>query len=461
MVQNARAALKQWAGASVNRQIFSAAFVVGIITIGVKMVAMLRELVIAWQFGTSDVVDAYLIALILPNFIIIVVVGAFNAAFIPAYIQVRENKGHVAAQKLFSSATLGGALLLVIVAIVVALAVPYLLPFLASSFNAEKLAMTQRLVYTLMPWVVFSAVMQIWSATLNAEERFVVVAATPVITSVFTLFMLIALSSALGVYALVLGLVGGSLLEAVALGAVLRRGGMSVRPLWGGLDDDLRRVTGQMLPLVASGIFINSNQIVDQAVAASLPGSGNVAALNFGIRLIMVLTAILSVALSTAVIPYFSKLVAARDWIHLRSTFRKTMLLSLVGTIPLTIGVVVFSTPIIQVFLQRGAFTSEDTQLVSRIQAFAALQIPFYVAAILGVRLISSMQRNAVLLKISIVNFVVNVTADLLLARYFGIAGIALSTTVVYSVACLMVFGYIYVFAGRHWLDTAPSNTSK
>jgi putative peptidoglycan lipid II flippase len=424
------------------------------------MVGMMRELVIAWQFGTSDVVDAYLIALALPTFIIIVVVGSFNAAFIPVYIQTRENKGQAAAQRLFSSATIGAALLLMMVAIVVALFSPYLLSVLASGFSAEKLAMTQRLFYSLLPWVVLSAVMQIWSATLNANERFVIVAATPAITSAFTLFMLVVFSSTFGIYALTLGLVGGSLLESVALGAVLRRNGTALKPNWGGFNDDLRRVSGQIFPLIFGSVFFNSNQIVDQAVAASLGVSGHVAALNFGIRLVAVLISVLSMALSTAVIPYFSKLVSAKDWVQLRSTFRKTVLLSLLGTIPLTMGVVVFSTPIIQVFLQRGAFTSEDTQLVSKIQAFAALQIPFFIAANLGVRLISSLQRNAVLMRISIAGFVVNVVADLLLARVWGVAGIALSTTVVYCFVCLMVFGYLYNFTKRKLFVNIPDFTS-
>jgi putative peptidoglycan lipid II flippase len=250
------------------------------------------------------------------------------------------------------------------------------------------------------------------------------------------------------------------LLESVALGAVLRRNGTALKPNWGGFNDDLRRVSGQIFPLIFGSVFFNSNQIVDQAVAASLGVSGHVAALNFGIRLVAVLISVLSMALSTAVIPYFSKLVSAKDWVQLRSTFRKTVLLSLLGTIPLTMGVVVFSTPIIQVFLQRGAFTSEDTQLVSKIQAFAALQIPFFIAANLGVRLISSLQRNAVLMRISIAGFVVNVVADLLLARVWGVAGIALSTTVVYCFVCLMVFGYLYNFTKRKLFVNIPDFTS-
>jgi putative peptidoglycan lipid II flippase len=452
MVQNARAALKQWAGASINRQIFSAAFVVGVITIGVKMVAMLRELMIAWQFGTSDAIDAYLIAWVIPNFVVIVVVGSFNAAFIPVYIQTRDRRGKEAAQKLFSSATLSSAVLLVVIVSVAALTVPHLLPLIASSFSSEKLALTKSIFYSLLPWVVFSAVMQVWAAALNAEERFFAVSATPLLTPLITLLLLGGFAQLLGVYALVVGVVGGTALEAAVLGLVLHRRGSSLKPVWGGFDRDMRQVAGQMLPMIAGGLLINSNQIVDQTVAASLSGPGQVASLNFGVRLVVVVVGILSVALSTAVIPYFSKLAAARDWQHLRSTFKKTVWLSFLATVPLTLIIIIFSTMIIQLFLQRGAFTNKDTQLVSQIQIYAALQIPFYIAAILGIRLITALQQNAVIMRISAVTFGVNIIADVLLARYLGVAGIALSTTIVYITACLLIFGYIYGVADKRLL---------
>jgi len=107
------------------------------------------------------------------------------------------------------------------------------------------------------------------------------------------------------------------------------------------------------------------------------------------------------------------------------------------------LALVVFSHPLIRILFQRGAFTAADTGVVSRVQAFLSLQIPFYFLTILGVRLISALKRNWVLMVVSGVNMVLNIVFNLILMRYMGVAGIALSTSFVYLVACTLVYASI------------------
>ena len=99
---------KKLTSGSTNRKIFGAAVKVGLLTGLVRVAAVVKELVVAWKFGTGDTLDAFLIALLVPSFIINVVAGSFNAALIPTYIQVREQEGTKAAQRLFSGATVCG-----------------------------------------------------------------------------------------------------------------------------------------------------------------------------------------------------------------------------------------------------------------------------------------------------------------------------------------------------------------
>jgi putative peptidoglycan lipid II flippase len=111
--------------------------------------------------------------------------------------------------------------------------------------------------------------------------------------------------------------------------------------------------------------------------------------------------------------------------------------------VPLTLGLVVFSQPLIRIVFQRGAFTAEDTKVVSRVLVFLSLQIPFYILVILGIRLISALKRNSLLMVIAGVNMTLNVILNLILMRYAGVAGIALSTSCAYLVSCVLVYASI------------------
>jgi putative peptidoglycan lipid II flippase len=95
---------------------------------------------------------------------------------------------------------------------------------------------------------------------------------------------------------------------------------------------------------------------------------------------------------------------------------------------------------LIRIVFQRGAFTAADTTVVGHVQAFLSLQIPFYILGQLGVRLISALKRNSVLMVIAGVNLTLNVIFNLILMRYWGVGGIALSTSLVYVVSCTLIY---------------------
>ena len=202
---------------SVNRQILGAALIVAFGTGLVKVSAIIKELVVAWRFGTGNEVDAFLIALVIPEFIKSVVAGSFNAALIPTYIQVREKEGIDSAQKLFSGATVCSLGLLGITTILLLLTSSLYLPKLALGFSPEKLSLTYKLLFAISPIVALSGLLATWSAVLNAGERFALASIAPLITPSITI-ALILFAQSWGIFALSGGLAIGAFLELVILG---------------------------------------------------------------------------------------------------------------------------------------------------------------------------------------------------------------------------------------------------
>jgi putative peptidoglycan lipid II flippase len=150
-VQSLLSYWKKFTTGSPNRQIFGAAITVALMTVFVKVAAVGKELVVAWRFGTGDELDAFLIALIIPSFIINVVAGSFNAALIPTYVQVREQEGMAAAQRLFSGVMVWSLGLLGITTLLMVAAAPLYLTWIAQGFSPEKLSLTFRLLCLIAP----------------------------------------------------------------------------------------------------------------------------------------------------------------------------------------------------------------------------------------------------------------------------------------------------------------------
>lgn len=166
---------------STNGRIFRTAVTIGILTLVVHLIAMVKELLVAAWFGTSDVLDAFLMAMVIPTFLINVIAGSFHSALIPTYIQVRDQEGFEAAQNTFLEVMSYCVILLLLIVALLVLLVPFILPMLASGFHLGKLVFTQNLFYWLLPIVVIQTVIVIWSAVLNANGRFVSAAIVPAI----------------------------------------------------------------------------------------------------------------------------------------------------------------------------------------------------------------------------------------------------------------------------------------
>ena len=420
-----------WRKKSVNRSIFAAMLTVGTLTVIVKLVSMVKELVVAHQFGTGSSLDAFLVAFVLPSFAVNVISGSFNAALIPTYITSREQGGREAAQRLFSGAMVWSTISLIIVAALMALFAPYLLPLVGSGFGPEKLALTKSLFYMLLPLLIISGLGTVWRAVLNSGERFALAAAAPVMTAVAIVVALLTLENSWGIYALAAGTVIGASLEAAILAWSLKRQKISLRPRWtSSREPAMRQVLIQSVPMIAGALLMSSTILVDKAMAAML-GSGSVSALNYGNKIVAVSLSVGSLAVGTAVLPHFSRMVAINDWRGVRHTLKTYARLILLATVPASLILVFFSEPLVGLLFQRGAFTAEDTRLVGEIQALYALQVPLTVLGILVVRLIASLRATRILMWGATISFPLNIALNYLFMQWIGVAGIALSTALV------------------------------
>ncbi len=422
-----------------NRQVFAAMVTVGCMTVLVKLVTVLKDVVLAHQFGTGDALDAVLIAFVLPQFVSSLIGGSLNVALIPTYIRARQGEGPEASQRLFSSIMIVTTACLVASSLVLALAAPAILPVLASGFLADKLALAESLYYILLGTVVLNGVGVTWGAVLNAGNRFALVAVAPVITPAIMVAAILVAPTAWGGYALAGGAVGGALIETALLGWGLSREGVSLIPRWSGSSPAVKQVLEQYVPMVAGAVLMGSTTVVSQSLSAMLD-SGSVSALSYGSKVTNLLVGVVALAVSTAVLPYFSDMVAREDWKGIRHTLMTYSRLLLMVTLMITATLMYYSETIITLLFRRGAFTEADVQLVSHVQVMYLLQVPPYVLSMLFVRLISALKANHLLLWGAGGNLIVCIASSYLLMKGYGVMGIAMATSLMHFVSLAFLF---------------------
>ena len=436
---------------STNRKIFRAALTIGMVSTVAKVCVASKDLIVAHVFGRSDALDAFLIAFLLPAFVLNLVMGSLGSALIPVLVEARQKRGVEAEQKLLYSMMFLSMAVLILIAAVLGLFAPFYLRILGSSFSAAKLMLTREILYSLLPFIVFSGLATFVSGVLSAYKKFALPALVPIVTPLITIAAILVAQKSWSVFTLAFGVVAGSIVEATALLHLLKTCGMRFRLRWNGLDVDVLSVLRQYAPVLAGSVLMGSTTVVDQAMAAMLP-SGSVAALSYAYKIVGLIVAIGATALTTAALPYFSHMAADQDWAGCRHTLKRYTALILAATVPLTLTLMVFSHPLIRLVFQRGAFSAVDTDLVSRVQMFYFIQIPFYMCGMLFVRFLSSIRRNDVLMYGSAISLALDISLNLVLMRKMGIAGIALSTSLVLFTS--------FVFLGACTIKFLPQKRS-
>jgi len=431
-------------GTSAHRPILHAALSVGLAGIVVKFVATFKEIAVASVYGRSDAMDAFLAAALIPSLLVNLISESMNQALVPTFVRVRELEGPDRAQKLLSSSMLCMCLLLGAASGVMALAAHGFFPLIASHFPPAKLELSIQLFYGLLPVVLITGIATNCAAVLNTLDRFALPALAPMVISVSVLAGALLFGSRFGIWAMVYATLAGTLLQAFIVVVMMEGRGYRFRLWWFGMTEATREVAGQFGPVLLSSVVASSGLLVDQSMAAML-SSGSVSALVYGNRFVSVVLSLLAGAVSTAIVPYLSRMIAHREWAYCRRTIRAWIRLTALVSVPIAALLIAAARPLVRVAFEHGQFGPRDTTVVASVLAMYAIQIPFYATSRVYYRFIVAMRRTDLVLYCGMINLGLDVVLNLLLMHWLGVAGIALAT----SLWTLSTFFYLWYWARK------------
>ena len=415
-------------GASTNRRILRAAASVTLAGVLVKAVATLKEVAVARAYGRSDEMDAFLAAMLIPALLINLISESMNQALVPTLIRVKEREGQEHAQKLLSSSMLWMCMLLALATGIMALTARAFFPLIASHFSPAKLDLSVRIFYALLPVVLITGIATNCTAVLNAFGRFAMPALAVVVNPAAVILGALLLSGRLGIWAVVYATLAGALVHAGVVAGMMEFHGFRFHLRWHGMTEATREVAFQYGPVLLSALVASGGLLVDQSMAAMLP-AGSVSALVYANRFVSVILTLFAGAVSTAVLPYFSRMIAQNDWAGCRHTLRTWVRLTALVSAPIAIAIIAGSHLLIRITFQRGAFGPRDTAVVTPVLAMYAIQIPFFVTSRVYYRFLVAMRRTDLIFYCGAINLVLDIVLNLVLMNWFRVAGIALATS--------------------------------
>ena len=327
-----------------------------------------KNVLAAYYFGTSGAMDAYLLALLLPDVAMqLARTGAFN--FIPLFAAERkrsEGEAWGAAGNMLSYwlAMLGGAL------VVAYLLTPVALPLLAPGFDEGRRVLTLELTRLLLLMAASVGAGRILGVVLHAERRFLAAGASEVAFQAGSTVFLVA-THRMGVEALALAQVFGGFLQflVVALALLPRR-----HLLRAGLDfasAPVRRLIRLSLPVYLGDTGDKVNLMITRAFASLLP-AGAISGLQYAYTPVEGLHRMLAGPLTIAFFPFLSSRFAEADQRGARLTLARALVTVVLVFSPLAAATGLLADPLIVVLFERGSFDIGSTRVTaSALRLFA------------------------------------------------------------------------------------------
>lgn len=429
---------------SEHKAIFKSASIISSFTVVSRLTGFIRDVLIANLFGTGTAAQAFFVAFKIPNaFRDVMGEGAGNAAFVPVFCETLEKKTRAEFLRLVNSLLW---VMVVVSSVFTLLGIvfsPAIIHLVAPGFYAdiEKFNLAVNLNRYLFPYLVLITISAYFMSVSNALKFFAVPASSSIVFNVVLIigiYFIVAASLPDPVTALCIATLVAGVIQVFVQLPFLRHAGVDFKK--GGFYPNLfkepaiRKVGRLILPRLAGTSIYQLNLFVDTIFAslAIFVGDGAIAAIYYANRIIQFPFAIFGVALSNAALPTMSA-NSARDEVE---KFKKTLLFCLksvfLGVIPVTVGILLFSEPLVRVLFQRGSFDVHSTYITARAVFFFAFGLISYV----GVRFMShgfyALQDTRTPVKTAGVGLGLNIVLNsiFILLLNFGIAGLGLSSSI-------------------------------
>jgi putative peptidoglycan lipid II flippase len=192
---------------------------------------------------------------------------------------------------------------------------------------------------------------------------------------------------------------------------------------------------GFIITLV-SALISNSKLIVDNIMAREI-ATGASALMNYGMRITGGMSNFFAFLVSMYSIKYFSDIKKNNSNVPKKKFLGITSSLFLFLSL-FTFVIFVFSQEIVQLMFQKSTLTLSEFAEVVKIQKLYSFQLIFGVLGTLSMRMLITYEEYKFLLKLSIFSFIMNIVFNIYFSKFYGIAGISLSSSVSYGLVFLI-----------------------
>lgn len=404
-----------------------AAILLMMITIVSKILGFLRDVVMTNFYGISIEASAYSVAVTIPGTIFALVGAGIATGYIPIYSKIEKQLGRKAANNFTSNIINFVMIISTVIVIVVLLFTDAITNIFAGGLSEDAFNLAVNLTRITILGIWFIGLTYIFTAYLNVRNRFLIPALVSVPMNICILIS-IFISSKTSIEVLAIGTVIAIVAQIIFLIPFMKKEYYTHQLILDRKDKYLNEMIKLAIPVII-GISVNQvNIIVDSRIASGI-GDGSIAALSYASKLNGFIQGIFVVSIITVMYPVISKMALDNNIEGLKTTFKKAVIGVSTIVIPITVGAMIFSEPIIRLLFERGKFNSDATLITAEVWFFYVIGLIGYGLREIICKVFYSFNDTKTPMKNAAFAVGINIILSIVLSSSMGLKGLALATS--------------------------------
>lgn len=334
-----------------------------------RVLGIVRDMVMASEFGRGAETDAYRLAFQIPDLIFFLIAGgALSSAFIPVFSEYLHTDREEEAWKIFSVVvTLMSLVLTGLIALAWVFAEP--LAHVVAPFKSQDLIpLISYMSRIVLPAQFAFFIGGIMFGTLYARQRFVAPGLGPNIYNLGIIFGALFLSSmfAPGIIGMAWGALGGAVIGNLLIPLLVMMSlGSRFRPSLDVRHPGVKKVFKLMMPVVLGLSLPGVYGLIMQAIGTGYEMGINTA-LDLSNKLMQAPLGVFGQSLAIAVFPALAQFFAQKRMDMYRRQLEGTLRTVIYVTVPISALMIVMSPQIVTAVFEYGKFREADTMATAR-----------------------------------------------------------------------------------------------
>lgn len=347
-----------------TQTINSAALVLAAASFISALLGLLRDRLLAGNFGVGDELDIYYAAFRLPDFISMVfIIGAISAAIIPIFSE-HLTRSKEEAFRFLSNLLNVFFFCLILICLLLIIFAPQILSVIAPGFSAQKKEMTVLLTRIMFLSPIILGLSNILSAVLRVFQRFLISSLAPIMYNLGIIFGILFFVPFMGLPGLAWGVVLGAFLHLLIQIPAVFGMGFKYERILDFRHSGVRKVVWLTLPRSLGLAADQLNLIVVTAIASTL-SAGSIAIFNLASSLSRPIQTFIGNSFSTAAFPSLSLAYSQKDKEKYLKIFSEAFYKIILFIIPISLVVFLFRDFFIKIIFKVGKFASGDVHLTA------------------------------------------------------------------------------------------------